>query len=793
MEFMGLQLQRWVRSSAISASLALALLAGCGDDGDKSLPMSISITPGTATVNAGLTQSFSANVLNATDSTVSWSVQEGAAGGAISAAGLYLAPIATGIYHVVATSHADPSKTARASVTVTSAVAITISPASVQISLTNVAPPPVTFIAAVTNAANTAVDWSVQEGAAGGAITAGGVYQAPSAIGTYHVLATSQADKSKKATAVITVASQPNFSSTPPTAANEGDAYSYLASAVDPSGGTVIISLDESPAGASFSNGILEWTPTAEQSRKPNSFTLTATSSLGGVQQQSWTVTPTGIVQVTNVVKYLTAQGPQLIPTDTSIVVNALVPDGDGGFNTLEAVQQDSGRYTLSMVPAGYYWLQYNGTYLWTSGSAIDLGFALQGRVELFYALPGSSVSLRLTNLQSWESPDLISFVSPNAAYAQDWNFPDAEEDGQVTTTMLMDWSYNPIIDEAQGDLSYASQMVAKDFDDQEFNVLVKSTGPLPVTVADGAITAIPAPMVNVPQTGNLTGNINGSSFAALEKAMSPRAVPDSTDLYVGVVSFGSDELIANYQPQLLLKSSTDPIETDLKLDPIHFGNPFPKSWTPFLSYTHSITAPYDLPGASQPLTILAAQSQATTTLPTGSQPILPAIGPVIAATVNGGDFFQDQASVSAPLTLTWMAPTVGTATAYRITVYHLTGDSSGNWNSTGVADLLTTLTMVVVPPDVLVAGEKYVFKISAIQSPVDLVTQPYRRVMPEAYAEALSGVISPVVVPTPSIAKSAGVKPRLVSAQPLSTRRAMQNGLSARRVLHATGTSRAR
>jgi hypothetical protein len=45
----------------------------------------------------------------------------------------------------------------------------------------------------------------VQEGAAGGTITAGGVYTAPSAAGTYHVIGTSAADPSKSATATVVV------------------------------------------------------------------------------------------------------------------------------------------------------------------------------------------------------------------------------------------------------------------------------------------------------------------------------------------------------------------------------------------------------------------------------------------------------------------------------------------------------------------------------------------------------------------------------------------------------------
>src|SRR5262245_48631295 len=47
-----------------------------------------------------------------------------------------------------------------------------------------------TFVATVSDTADQAVVWSVME-AAGGSITGGGVYTAPTAPGTYHVLAIS--------------------------------------------------------------------------------------------------------------------------------------------------------------------------------------------------------------------------------------------------------------------------------------------------------------------------------------------------------------------------------------------------------------------------------------------------------------------------------------------------------------------------------------------------------------------------------------------------------------------------
>jgi chitinase len=51
---------------------------------------------------------------------------------------------------------------------------------------------------------NTNVSWSIVEGAAGGSITSGGIYTAPTTTGTFHVLAVSVADATASGEATVT-------------------------------------------------------------------------------------------------------------------------------------------------------------------------------------------------------------------------------------------------------------------------------------------------------------------------------------------------------------------------------------------------------------------------------------------------------------------------------------------------------------------------------------------------------------------------------------------------------------
>src|SRR5262249_60555281 len=103
---------------------------------------------------------------------VTWSVEE-ALGGTVGTSGYYTAPATAGTYHVIATSVADPSKQAAATVQVTAAT-VQVTGISVSISPPTASTPSgsvVGFTATVSGTStgqSTAVTWAVQEAGGGG-------------------------------------------------------------------------------------------------------------------------------------------------------------------------------------------------------------------------------------------------------------------------------------------------------------------------------------------------------------------------------------------------------------------------------------------------------------------------------------------------------------------------------------------------------------------------------------------------------------------------------------------------
>ena len=211
----------WSYWIGFNLCLGVPLLTACGNtstpaplsSSSSASPSSVSlaVTPPTATVSEGGSITYISTVKGAVNTAVTWSVQEGTAGGVITSSGVYTAPNTLGTYHVVATSVADA--TASASAVVSIQPPVTSPPVSIAIT-----PPAATiaqgeslaFSATVTGLANTAVRWSIQEGTTRGSITSSGVYTAPTTgIGQVHVIATSVAVPTVSAVATLGVEPPP--------------------------------------------------------------------------------------------------------------------------------------------------------------------------------------------------------------------------------------------------------------------------------------------------------------------------------------------------------------------------------------------------------------------------------------------------------------------------------------------------------------------------------------------------------------------------------------------------------
>ena len=188
-------------------------------------PVAITINPNNASVNVGNSQQFVGNVTGSSNTAVTWTVSgagwsgagcTGVACGTISNGGLYVAPASVpspATVTVKATSVADPTKSASASLTIVAVVSVllSISPMSADVPTGGTQP----FTASITGTSNTALTWDLSgtgcSGSSCGTLstsTLSAVYSAPTVAPSpaiVSVIAISVADPTKSASANITI------------------------------------------------------------------------------------------------------------------------------------------------------------------------------------------------------------------------------------------------------------------------------------------------------------------------------------------------------------------------------------------------------------------------------------------------------------------------------------------------------------------------------------------------------------------------------------------------------------
>ncbi|HJW72529.1 MAG TPA: hypothetical protein VJ486_06695, partial [Geothrix sp.] len=272
-------LGRPVLSCLVPLLAILALLAcGGGGGGGASTPppsASVTITPSTATVTASTTRQFAATVANASPQTVTWSVQEGTAGGTIDSNGLYTAPAAPGTYHVVATSTAVSTAAMTATITVVAPPAITTFIAAKNTLSTGHG----TSLTAVFSSGTASVNQGIGTVSSGVPVVTGNL----SATTTYLLSVTNAAGTTVTSQLTITVVPIPvisGFSANPAVIGSGGSStlmgtFSGGTGAVDHGVGTLA-------SGAGISTGALNATTV---------FTLTVTNAAGDAVSAAATVT----------------------------------------------------------------------------------------------------------------------------------------------------------------------------------------------------------------------------------------------------------------------------------------------------------------------------------------------------------------------------------------------------------------------------------------------------------------------------------------------------------------------
>ncbi len=438
------------------------------------------------------------------------------------------------------------------------------------------------------------------------------------------------------------------------------------------------------------------------------------------------------------------------VPIDLSAAtIAALVPSGSS-YTTIAGTGNSDGTFTISNVPAGFYWLQIGSTYLRTRNNVVNLDSNYDYRSTVVAAnFSTTEITFDITNLDSWQTTDVFEIVCPNnSSFESTDDFLQGARTVGATAFTGTYTYWGNLSDAADGDQYYTAQLIAQTVDGYPIPALGRYVKPKKFTQAQGSDASIDGAFETISQSHTFEANIDGAALTAQALAANPGATLFSTnfdlDAYPGSLAKGS----TTDPPDLILYEGYDgglPLFTsNVDLGPVAYGNPYPSSWPLFVGYGYLATTNYLAPGATDSYPWTTLVDGLTTSLPSATSPIEPLVGVAQNPLINGHNFFSNLKRVGLTPLLEWAAPAVGKGTYYNVQVYQLF-NSGGSTIPNYVASFTTQQTSLRVPAGLLATGQTYVFEINSYYIPgLNFTKNPNFSGPTEGFAQVISGMIQP-------------------------------------------------
>jgi hypothetical protein len=458
----------------------------------------------------------------------------------------------------------------------------------------------------------------------------------------------------------------------------------------------------------------------------------------------------TGPVSGTRVLHYRTDTGDYSEPVSPSTSpLQAFVVEA-GARRYLTVSDPGNGTFNIPDAPPGQYFLQLGTFYVATDARSVSLDRYELGRRNRAVHSGTVTVKLNLTNLRPMVDGDWLSLdaTSSNLGTTASLNGQGPVVGGGTSVTnFAADWSdyygLNYILDGTKGDLLYVNQRSERSDGPIYYSAIERTfaAAPFTLSVDPAAPATISGEFMPLPVRSTRLEWWR-SQFDAWRTTAHPLATNYFSDASLSPLPWGDDAWYG-YVSELAY-ASVPSTGQDLLLD-FQYGNPY-LSWGTGVSVLHYLKVPVRLPGTT------SGQVYATfgdnRPLRDDMGPIEMRISPPRALMVDGANAQVDRTLASRTPTISWTAPRVGTASAYRVSLrraYTLSTSPTITRYST-VASFHTAGTSLTVPPGLLSAGERYVVSVMAYFAPgVDFARQPYvlEVISDAAFANSLSGILT--------------------------------------------------
>ena len=524
--------------------------------------------------------------------------------------------------------------------------------------------------------------------------------------------------------------------------------------------------------GATLSGNTISWTPTAQQSRVSNSFTVTATASGAASATQSWAVTPSGTIRISHIDTMWNETGSTNKPFDWSPIssyVAALVPQPDGSFKSLSGTPGANGTFEIPNVLAGYYWLKLGplDTY-WTSSSTFDVGndYYVSTANTTTPTASTTHIYFSFTSLDPTAASGLLQFDTVETslpAYSASTN--------PGSTTFFGGFGFGSNLDFSAIKNAFVRQYEPAALGSMDGYVMGPALTLSNLSLTTGGQNTISGALnPTVPASINLS--VKGSAWGPLLDHIAP-TTPTALggSFYLSVqpyISADGPNVLGSKPIDLIwtkgsntfaFRTSSCPMNqlliTDVEAGTVQYSDPFPAAWRRTFRVCQSASVDVPVPGGTtQSISLTNSQ---TTSLTTAT--VKPLISPVQNPKINGADLFTATTINSTAVTLSWDPPAIGTPFGYTVAIMSPITSPVGTFPvgtppgtiigtvsrfDLPASTLSTAKTSMTIPPNLLTSGKTYFFLItSLVDGKAKMETSPHRSSLPIANAQLISAPIT--------------------------------------------------
>ncbi len=412
--------------------------------------------------------------------------------------------------------------------------------------------------------------------------------------------------------------------------------------------------------------------------------------------------------------------------------------DGTFAEKTVDVADDDT--FEVPDLDFGPYYAVLDDAIAVTSARNLDLSRATLGR-PLVGDNAVLNLSARIDNLSPWELGDDLVLFAPNSGIREHLaNLVNPGDTETAITGSLRE--LHPAFDPASGDDVLVGQT---SFATAAAGTLYSMTraidSPAPPVMAN-ASAYLDVLLQPVADSKSFAADWDPSAAAAaLADANPDGIVASDTTIAIGALpganGHGDYDSLLELARLVMPESATGPIQQSFDVP-----TPTPDSWDLVGEAFTRVVRRYELP-RNRDRFVVASSGVTDRFDDLNGQSISVPVSPPRNVRINDHDTSAALFGIGPTPTISWDAPSDGTPDFYTVEAIRLRSDIDGDVQTESW--LQTTETHATFPPDRLVPGRAYVFRVGAhAQQCTDPEQEPFRSCLPHAWAESITAVVTP-------------------------------------------------